>query len=299
MAAVVSKTASIGSRVESWESKLLSLRLPQSDVDDLRFVFGGLESMVGLRSRFGEQITILAASAATACEHSPTRDPCCYCRQRYACQHCGKCTRCGAQTFEHMYVGSSTHGESAHDPLQPLALEAWCCWRNQKAVDYKPPPLGARARETRDALVVMVDRGHTGDVVTLWRMYGASTPRERLEHFKSLGDLVPLATETDAVQAHAERLTKRLREEHETELFEQAVKLGRRGSKTFEDLPRHIAASKLTVTPMEALHDLLDSVHGEAKDRRLERAEHVGKVKRQAHTMLVEASHAYRRAKGR
>jgi hypothetical protein len=111
-----------------------------------------------------------------------------------------------------------------------------------------------------------------------------------------------LAEDTDTVLAHADRMTIEARRT-EAERHHAA------GRKAERDIDRHVAESRLVVTPREAMVDLLEIRHEPApanetesqKKARLHRAklrwerirEASELVVREAHDLLVTASNAY------
>ena len=100
-------------------------------------------------------------------------------------------------------------------------------------------------------------------------MYGQDTSKLLTAQFPDLGDLVALVEDTDIITEHVVRMTKKLRKE-----------------------PR---ARTFFVTPREAMSDLLEKRAGCNEEARKAA---VVAVRLEANRMLIEASKAYRKAKG-
>ena len=125
---------------------------------------------------------------------------------------------------------------------------------------------------TRDALVRLVDleavdarqpvMSGRQAVVALARMYGAEASTEHSRRWPRLGDVVPLATMTDAVQTRALEMTKRLRRDSRAQSFVVTA---------FEALESAMAADNATASAQE--------------------------IKRQGERLLERASAAYARQK--
>lgn len=214
------------------------------------------------------------------------------------------------------------HGETRVDRC--ARVEVWACWemggrpqysrqlgRERRPDDYLAPivrvpqdprRLGTQVYDARAALLEIP----LAYAVTLYRMYGQDTPRSMhcfpgckggAQHsgicenrYPWIGDLAPLAEDTPLVIAHAAKLTREAR-----------IASG------------HAFTSKLSATPRAALSDLCEirfeptmpdetKLQTEARLRRakLERErkrEASEAVAREAHTMLVNASAAYREAR--
>ena len=188
----------------------LSLRLPPSDVAALRFVMGGMESLVGLGSNFGamcqrlEEGTVPSGTLGTSWEVESAR------------LDASESGAVGSSGF----VGQRIHVHTGHAPYrvdQLTKIEAWACWSNH-ASGGRNEPLGRRADIAYHTLVEMVDRGQKRHVVTLYLMYSDATPASRRSDFGrsdayGLADFVPLALETETVLRHAKKMTAELRRE--------------------------------------------------------------------------------------
>jgi hypothetical protein len=125
----------------------------------------------------------------------------------------------------------------------------------------------------RRALVWMVSDGDGDLVAALYGMYGRALPTNT-EWKEVLGDLWPLTLDTRAVLEHAADMTRR---------FRAALS--------------HPTDRRETVTPRTAAHDLLDRRSHESPERRDVRERHQATITSQATRLLIQASHAYRRAK--
>ena len=384
-------------------TEALSLRLPASDVSALRFLFGGpgepsgLESMVGLASNFGTMCQRMAESTVIGSSETArgravvpgTRNRA---RVDVAIRGDGH-TSGGAEAdrverFESGsggFEGQRIHIHTGHAPYrvdQLTSIEAWACWSNH-TTGGRNEPRGRQADVAYHTLIEMVERDQKRHVVTLYLMYSGATPVSRRSDFgrddsHGLGDLVPLALETDTVLRHTKRMTLELRRSL-TERFAQNRMVdvdasSRRPCRcpvhSAEDCPQrelpgfedtgceckgpapHLwmlcpnrdaaqstdpakqaaeqAAARLaegahahwltvrgrvdrteTVSPLEALHDLLDPLaplRGQLSlaDHRAEQSRHnavravrAADIRVEAHQMLVQASKSYRSAKAR
>jgi hypothetical protein len=242
--------------------RLLAQRLSPSDVSTLRLLFGGLESMVGLGSNFGAMIDRMKAAEVVTCKHPARlhpREQCQTCGRKAACSGCGECTACGELPWGphvHETIGSAVSGE-----LEPAEL--WACWTN-----HNDSSMGLAVREAYGALLRMLEHGGSDYVRHLFRMYGGAMPARLYSDYSKLGDLVPLATETDAVIDHADKMS----------------------SKTGHP-----------VTDYEALVDYLSLQKSKDRvemQRRLRvQTERVAEVNGEAHRMLIAASNAFRKAR--
>jgi hypothetical protein len=151
---------------------------------------------------------------------------------------------------------------------EPGSVEGWACWSNH-GTSAGRDRLGTAVLRAREALLAI----GVAHAVCLYRMYGQDTPRLFYARYPGLKDLAPIAEDAELVVAHAAKMTS-LDEGRERGL--RVVTNGR-----------------------EALSDLLEPKSGEAKALRVRREEIAKEIYRQAHRSLVEASNAYRKAKGR
>ena len=277
------------------------------------------------------------------------------------------------------FEGQRIHIHTGHAPYrvdQLTSIEAWACWSNH-TTGGRNEPRGRQADVAYHTLIEMVERDQKRHVVTLYLMYSGATTAARRSDFgrddvHGLGDLVPLALETDTVLRHTKRMTVELRRSltdrfaqnrmvevdagsrrpcrcpvHADDACPQRELLGfeKTGCQCSGPSP-HLwmlcpnrvdapptdpveqAAAKLagaahahwlavrgrvermeTVSPLEALHDLLDPLsppRGQLSlaDHRAEQARHnavravrAADIRVEAHQMLVQASKAYRKAK--
>jgi hypothetical protein len=128
------------------------------------------------------------------------------CQRKASCPDCGECKHCGGRAWTPMHVSGS---RAAFDTSEVMHLEA-VAWGGGLA-GY---------RRTRDTLLRMVADGQTGHVVVLSRMYSGEASAEHSRRWPKLGDVVPLATLTEAVLARAEEMTKRVRRQARAAAFE-------------------------------------------------------------------------------
>ena len=150
------------------------------------------------------------ASAFSTADEAPRRAPflrCGACKRLATCPECGECRHCGSRAWQTMIV----HGTS-HAPFNPNAVGALeeRAWGGAMAV----------YRSTRDALLALVERGKTEHVVVLSKMYSGEASTEHSRRWPKLGDVVPIATMTEAVLSRAKEMTKRLQRESRAQSFQ-------------------------------------------------------------------------------
>lgn len=178
----------------------------------------------------------------------------------------------------------------------PLTLESWA--------EPKNAPVRAKLRACWLALSRMIRQGDGDLVAVLYAIYGGELPPSELRDV--LGDVAPLASFTATVQAHAERLTRRLRaslgadwvppKDLRRERFADGER--RRAFGTWRPNPgRHIGRRE-TVTAREAARDLLLPRHDDGADARAARLEARHDVKLEGEAILVEAGRVYLVARG-
>lgn len=167
------------------------------------------------------------------------------CGKRQTCPDCGECRRCGSRAWQSMNVHGGNRTPFNPNAVSGLEARAW----GVSMTTY---------RQTRDALLRMVDKGLTRDVVVLSRMYGGEASAEHSRRWPVLGDVVVLATMTDAVVRRADEMTHRLQ--------------------------RQSRATSFTVATFEALEAAMRADNARASGL---------EIKRQAERLLEHASAAY------
>lgn len=289
---------------EEREQRLLSMRLPASDVSALRFFFGGLESLMGLGSNFGAMCERLQSQTAG-----------------------GRWNEDGHARAQATHIdGAEMHVKHAMAPcartdrLQPV--EGWACWSN-----HTDGSLGDAVCEAHDTLVRMVERGDKVHVIVLWLMYGKDTPIAWTRAFPQLGELVPLACETATVLRHAEKMTADLRNDLAISFRESRMEGDALDSRRPCPCGKHVWAlcpqrpgprpvaldphfqrirgeqpRRERVEPYEALSHLLGTAAGEkkrpdAQQRHAQRERVATEIRIEAAKMLIAASNAYVRAR--
>lgn len=296
---------------------LLALRLPPSEINILRWVFSDLEGYVGLGSNFGRmcdnmrsgQLVKDLRESGWAVGDGPSDGD-------------DFCKPAGAKTVGmdaiYMHVGTAHRTRLKDSPS-----DGFVCWSNHGYDGSGKPRLGTAIGLAREALS-MLDVKH---VVVLAKMYSAEPegkadpmfsavelgtdgkpkppeppPWRWTSDYKMLGDVVVLGTMTETVTAHAEKLTREMREDFHTKCFERGLLLPASDTsrrKTADDVERHARESRLIVTELEAMADLLIHRSGESREKKRQRDELALQVKREANNLLVVASSAYRMARTR
>ena len=247
------------------ETRPLALRLSASDVDNIRWVFSELEGLVGLGSNFGHMCERIQQSQPpkpkpkTKSEHEPEHE-----RGDISLVLADRRVREPRLSRQGVPVPlMHVRGTSYELRAYCSPLDAWCgpgiSRRNPKSQSVHAAWL---------ALSAMIGQGLTVEVITLYRMYGADSSRLLTAQFPDLGDLVVLAEDTDVVQEHLVKMTKILRRESRAQSF--------------------------TVTPREAMADLLERRSGQHEATR---TANVSTCRLQSHRLLVLASNAYRAAR--
>ena len=231
---------------------------PQLSGDDkaaLSLCFGGIESLLFLGSNFGASLERLSQLPPKTRKDKTSR-------------YGPNGSTLLARGVEPSYINvKATHSVRISD--EPWKLEAWSCPSNQ-GIDSD----AARAREAHETLVALADAGSSRTVTTLYKMLGGILPAEESNALAFLGELAPLALDTDIVLGWAETLTKRLR-------------LSRN-----ED-PKVLALHrKEFVDPRTALWDLLS---GPGSDGKRKAREDI--IRDEALGLWLDASEIYLRAK--
>ena len=265
------------------ELKPYSLRLAPSDIENIRWVFNDLEGLVALGSNFGHMCERIKQSQPPRPPKAPKPEP----HEKGEIRLALADRRIGQPKERRQGVPPQlmfVRGTSYELRAYCSPLDAWCGpnvkGRNPKSksvhtawlalssmVAWSPSQIGGEL--PLDPYSTPKGGENKKHIVTLYRMYGQDTSKLLTAQFPDLGDLVALVEDTDIITEHVVRMTKKLRKE-----------------------PR---ARTFFVTPREAMSDLLEKRAGCNEEARKAA---VVAVRLEANRMLIEASKAYRKAKG-
>ena len=276
-------------RLQSVEQTARADRLDAADIAALRFLWGELESLVGLRSSLGGQMDRCAAGVIRKEDRAVA--PTWWCAR----------TRDFVEPDEDHEACVDRHTRAAHGTRRETMLcnasEGGCIRRvalptdadhrafphsGEKELVTAPFPaeqwafgnraLQRKVRDARATLLAMVRDGDGASVAVLFLLYREDAPPSEFPQFD---ELAPLVCDAPAVVEHAEALTRRLR-----------AALGHAGD-------RHE-----TVTARTAAHDLLDRRVGEGEERKRVRKELVDKIRGQCSRLAKDAAASFRAHKG-
>lgn len=211
-----------------------------------------------------------------------------------------------ADVLELRYYFNAYEADIGIHSLHYAQFDAMLGFQNTGAVLGEPQvePRACEARRRGNkvyrVLARMIDAGASSSVTVLHRIYGPRCPHARYDEFR---DLAPIATYTPVVEALAERMTRALRMTLLTQTMETLGDIDEFAKARVCDgvrervSPEQALSTKLEKRPRRTEKMTngqfaeLRKQHGEA------RKEFVWTVMRESDQLLVNASHAYRRAK--